>query len=344
MMPEIKLPFGQTPEGRMVSIDAVVRGLDCECVCPECKTALVAVKGKIYQHHFRHYSTACEHAAETALHLFAKQCIRDQPHLFRLPGGVNLGRISTTESEHRLPSGIVPDVFIEFIGFADVPETVAIEVWVAHQVPLDKVEIYNRDEQTAIEIDLRRYRLTAKNEEQWREVVLSTAPRSWLCPHKALRMSIANRRANKLAMEEARLAHLQQKTLLAEVEVVEAQRAAEAERLADARRAAIRQAQEVERQQERVRRAKQEAQRRYAQAVVEERLLREMQPPSLQDMVADHGGYHRITPEAWAAYDEAMLIWQSRHEGGDFWRPPYLALQRQKERLDRPPSEADIQD
>jgi hypothetical protein len=35
-------------------------------------------------------------------------------------------------------------------------------------------------------------------------------------------------------------------------------------------------------------------------------------PPDLQALVTAHGGYDKITPEAWAAYDAAMAEWQER--------------------------------
>jgi hypothetical protein len=35
-------------------------------------------------------------------------------------------------------------------------------------------------------------------------------------------------------------------------------------------------------------------------------------PPDLQALVAAHGGYDKITPEAWAAYDAAMAEWQEQ--------------------------------
>jgi hypothetical protein len=35
-------------------------------------------------------------------------------------------------------------------------------------------------------------------------------------------------------------------------------------------------------------------------------------PPDLQALVAEHGGYDRISPEAWAHYDEAMKLWQAQ--------------------------------
>jgi hypothetical protein len=35
-------------------------------------------------------------------------------------------------------------------------------------------------------------------------------------------------------------------------------------------------------------------------------------PPSLQALVAEHGGYDRISAEVWAEYDAAMASWQTR--------------------------------
>jgi hypothetical protein len=35
-------------------------------------------------------------------------------------------------------------------------------------------------------------------------------------------------------------------------------------------------------------------------------------PPSLQALIAEHGGYDRISAEAWAEYDAAIASWQTR--------------------------------
>lgn len=46
-------------------------------------------------------------------------------------------------------------------------------------------------------------------------------------------------------------------------------------------------------------------------------------PPDLQELVLAHGGFDRITPEAWLAYDRALAEWRSRTAVGDFHRWPY---------------------
>jgi hypothetical protein len=49
--------------------------------------------------------------------------------------------------------------------------------------------------------------------------------------------------------------------------------------------------------------------------------LRAKPAPDLQELVRKHGGYDKITPEAWAEYDRVLAEWQeakrSRHAGGD---------------------------
>ena len=180
---EVKLPFGRTAAGRMVSVEAVERGVACECFCPKCSASLVAAKGQIYRHHFRHYverdGTNCTEARETAIHQFAKQVICDQLYV-GLPDLV--GTMTKATPECRL-GDIVPDVFAEY----DSGETVAIEIWVAHQVPEHKAKAYNDRRQAAVEIDQRHYRFDDRSEADWQSLVLGGARRYWLSPPKHVR-------------------------------------------------------------------------------------------------------------------------------------------------------------
>jgi hypothetical protein len=80
-----KLPFGLR-NGKLFSIHEVEKGLDCDCICPKCNVILIARKGKVNAHHFAHYDTIdCEGAAETALHLAAKEILLSEK-LLSLPG------------------------------------------------------------------------------------------------------------------------------------------------------------------------------------------------------------------------------------------------------------------
>jgi hypothetical protein len=57
--------------------------------------------------------------------------------------------------------------------------------------------------------------------------------------------------------------------------------------------------------------------------VLDDQHEHEQRPPDLQELVRAHGGYDRITPEAWANYDRELADWRLRTAAGDFWWPPY---------------------
>src|SRR5215471_6963640 len=100
MTSEIKIQFGRSSNGEMISIDAALRGLSCECCCAACGAPLVARKGEKNRHHFAHHieSENCVEARETALHKFAKQVICKTLAL-RLPDNFNLGKMCSATDE-----------------------------------------------------------------------------------------------------------------------------------------------------------------------------------------------------------------------------------------------------
>ena len=68
---------------RLVHIDEVEKGLACNCLCPHCKSQLIAKKGEHRVKHFAHYKLAdCDHGTETALHLMAKDIIEKTRTVF----------------------------------------------------------------------------------------------------------------------------------------------------------------------------------------------------------------------------------------------------------------------
>ena len=72
-------------KGKIVSINDVCSGKECDCICPSCGEQLIAKKGKIKIHHFAHSTLKeCEYGYETTLHLLAKDIIENANH-FVLP-------------------------------------------------------------------------------------------------------------------------------------------------------------------------------------------------------------------------------------------------------------------
>lgn len=310
-MNEVKLPFGKSAEtGEMICIDAVERGLSCQCVCPQCNAALVAVHGDIYQHHFRHYVSAigsCIGARETAIHLFAKQLISNAA-IIRWPSGEHqLGPINEAEIEAQI-HGLRPDVLLECGD-----EKVAVEIFVAHRVPPTKISIYAQEQLTAVEIDLGCYRHVAKTEEEWTKVILDLAPRVWLVPSKAMRAE-RERRAEEFIEQErekerlaiARLDEINKRKLAAKT-VLEQEAAISFERQCR---------EEAARTQKILAAAISRATDLHTRAALVSARKRAMQPPSLLALIRAHGDYSKITPDAWRQFDTDMVAFRAFMIGG----------------------------
>jgi len=160
-MNEIELHYGIKDES-LVHISQVESGLVCNCVCPSCKKALVAKKGRTNEHHFAHFDNeSCKYSVETALHLASKE-ILEAAGSIKLPAVVvasNSGRIyqvisqaktykiDSVLAEHRVGE-IVPDLIVRIGG-----RELLIEIFVTHRVnDLKKNKIEALDI-SAIEID-----------------------------------------------------------------------------------------------------------------------------------------------------------------------------------------------
>lgn len=161
---DIKLPYG-IKDGKLIHISQVESGLACGCVCPSCSSKLVARKGKKVAHHFAHYSgDLCPYATETALHLAAKEILRDNKRI-TLPV-VNVSFMlnhKSIESEiakskvyeidsvrvEKKVGNIIPDLILE-IG----QRKLLVEVFVTNRVNNDKLKKIKELGISAIEIDL----------------------------------------------------------------------------------------------------------------------------------------------------------------------------------------------
>ena len=84
------IPFGLSLESNsLVDVQSVPRGKGCGCICPSCKTPLIAKQGGVKEWHFAHASknvseqveNACEYSFLVSVRLMALQLIGDS---FRL--------------------------------------------------------------------------------------------------------------------------------------------------------------------------------------------------------------------------------------------------------------------
>ncbi len=70
----IAVPYGER-DGVLLHVSEVERGLNWNCICPNCRGPLVARKGSKTRHHFAHYQqTDC--SPETLLHHLGKRLLR----------------------------------------------------------------------------------------------------------------------------------------------------------------------------------------------------------------------------------------------------------------------------
>lgn len=86
MNPLSLIPFGlKLPEKELVDVSEVDRGRSCDCICPSCKTTLIARQGDKNEWHFAHDSKvaltktieACKYSFWVSVVLMAKQIIKD---------------------------------------------------------------------------------------------------------------------------------------------------------------------------------------------------------------------------------------------------------------------------
>lgn len=189
---EVKLAYGQENSGLLKHISEVSSGIECGCICPECKSPLSAHKGKLLQHHFQHHSLVkCENAPETALHKMAKQIIKEKgiiwiPEFSETIDGERFDYINgrqpisftnCTIEENQV--AVIPDVVVRVAK-----RTLLIEIFVTHKCDDEKIAKLRRLGNSAFEIDLSGTpRDTVPQELE--NLVIEKAHRIWLFNERA---------------------------------------------------------------------------------------------------------------------------------------------------------------
>ena len=142
-------------------IEDVPRGLDCNCVCPECGSKLEAHKGNVQRHHFQHYSVAeCKGAYESQLHLLSKAIIEENKALM-LPFyagkycSLPQKRQSFTEVvQECAQDDLQPDCLCKYMDEHGNEQTLWVEIFYSHAVDDEKARKIQERHIACVEIDV----------------------------------------------------------------------------------------------------------------------------------------------------------------------------------------------
>lgn len=200
MSNSIQLAFGlRASDNSLVHISNAEQGNGCNCVCPVCKSALVAKKGTINTHHFAHTTvTDCQYAAETVTHLAAKDVLAKAgyivvpKHVLNLFDTVRNGYKSEyVRTDRKIVEAqkiVFDDVRIDHV-FQDIApdllvtvsgEDLLIEIFVTHKVDakkLNKIRMYSLP---ALEIDMQDILSLPNTDEFEAELIERTDSKAWL--------------------------------------------------------------------------------------------------------------------------------------------------------------------
>jgi len=199
---KIKLPYGLR-KSRLFHISEVESGLKCDCICPKCKSKLIAKKGEEKSHHFAHHQEKeCIGGLETAIHLMAKQTIYDNELLVtpeftketflednraeRVYGEKVVIKPSKIKFEkvelERSHKGFRPDV----VGFIN-GKQLFIEIKVTHEVDEQKKKHVESLNYPMIEIDLSDLKEETFNDHDKfvNEVLFEKNNKTWISNPKA---------------------------------------------------------------------------------------------------------------------------------------------------------------
>ena len=117
------IPYGMDGKtGRMRHVDEVPNGLNCGCICPNCRRQLVAKQGAIRAHYFSHHASSCEGWLHATAKRLLYERIQDElersgsiPIVWPCECGIShsdnlLVKADAVELEKYIPGGIKPDI------------------------------------------------------------------------------------------------------------------------------------------------------------------------------------------------------------------------------------------
>lgn len=184
-MKPIILPFGLNEKNILVHIADVERGKKCNCVCPSCRTPLIARKGSKNQPHFQHaVDYECKSGMESAIHLAAKKMIMEKKQITLPKCDLKVSEKDSRGNEHSESKTVVEEGAV--ICFDSVQEEIElhgmkadilakkgnrpiiIEIFYQHKVDDQKLAKIVETNISAIEINLSD--LKAENVKDWQTI------------------------------------------------------------------------------------------------------------------------------------------------------------------------------
>lgn len=142
----IQMPFGISENNVLVHISEIEKGNEYSCKCLSCGTALIAVKGTVRAHHFRHYTTT-DCSGESVIHKAAKQIITEKKQI-TLPDNNKIILFDSVQDEVKIES-VIADL-LATVG----DRQLIIEIFYRHKVDAEKIDKLKKLNISAIEINL----------------------------------------------------------------------------------------------------------------------------------------------------------------------------------------------
>jgi len=147
--------------GILRNIKDVPSGLNCNCVCPSCGTQLVAHKGNIRCHHFKHYSSnECKGAFESQIHLLSKAIIEENKALMlpkydgRYISFHNKRQNFTEVIQECFQGELRPDCLCKYTDYEGNEQTIWVEILNTHEVDEGKSKKIKEMNIACVEIDV----------------------------------------------------------------------------------------------------------------------------------------------------------------------------------------------
>lgn len=192
--------------GDFKTIDQVVSGKACNCICPECRIRLVAKKGRYVTHHFahKHLPDDIRSCQETALHVAAKTVAAHLIDQLDIPQRKepfsSTEKVITRAGAHELVNDqvtvkgdlvdrlsgtmepIVPEIspFRPDAKVQTIAGEIFIEIHVTNPVPPEKQSAMSKEDLAVLELDFSKVPRSGISMNEIRELVTAGAPRHWL--------------------------------------------------------------------------------------------------------------------------------------------------------------------